>query len=165
LPLEFKDLVDEFCRACDGFPLSLEVFGSLLCGKRDKSYWEWILDQLRQIKLPNEIQQILKVSYDALEEEEKQIFLDISYYFIGENRDMAIRIWDGSELNSLVGLANLQEKCLVEVDTENAIKMHDHLEIWEDILRMRKSHGVIPHREWCVMKDIPDLWQKYSVSA
>lgn len=107
MPLEFKDLVDEFCRTCDGFPLSLEVFGSLLCGKRDKSYWEGILDQLRQIKLPNEIQQTLKVSYDALDEEEKQIFLDISYYFIGENRDMAIRIWDGSDWNSLVGLANL----------------------------------------------------------
>jgi hypothetical protein len=126
-PLGFKDLVNEFLRACNGLPLSLKVFGASLCGMNDKSYWEGQLDKLRQIKLPDEIQDRLKISYHALDEEERQIFLDIACYFIGEDRDMAIRIWDGSGWRGLVGLLNLENKCLVELDRENRIQMHDHL--------------------------------------
>eukprot|EP00253_Pinus_taeda_P004329 PITA_04329 len=165
----FENLVDEFCKACDGLPLSLKVFGAHLCGKNgknDQCYWKGQLEKLGQTILPNEIMERLKISYDALdEEEERQIFLDISCYFIGEDRDMAIRIWDGSGWNGLVGLANLQDRCLVEVDTENnTIKMHDHLrDLGRQIVDQQKSCGVIPHREWRVMKDIPELWRHYSV--
>eukprot|EP00253_Pinus_taeda_P034915 PITA_34915 len=160
----FENLVDEFCEACHRLPLSLKVFGAHLCGKKDKCYWKGQLQKLRQ-KLPKEIMESLKISYDALdEEEERQIFLDISCYFIGEDRDMAIRIWDGSGWNGLVGLANLQDRCLVEVDTENnTIKMHDHLrDLGRQIVDQQKSCGVIPHREWRVM-DIPELWRQYSL--
>jgi hypothetical protein len=31
----FESLVDKFLEACDGLPLSLKVFGALLCGKKD----------------------------------------------------------------------------------------------------------------------------------
>jgi hypothetical protein len=164
---EFKNLVDEFCKACDGLPLSLRVFGALLCG-HDQSYWNGQLDKLRQIELPDEIQKRLKISYDALDkEEERQIFLDISCYFIGEDRDMAVRIWDGSGWHGLVGFRNLQDKCLVEVGEKNTIKMHDHLrDLGRQIADQEKSSGVIPHRLWPLIEDIRGLWQQQSsVSA
>jgi len=165
-PSEFKDLVDEFCRACDGLPLSLKVFGGLLCGKSDKFYWEGLLNKLHQIKLPNEIQQTLRLSYDALEGDEKQIFLDIACYFIGENTDMAIRIWDGSGWNGLVAFENLQDKCLVEIERGNTIKMHNHLrDLGRHIVDQEKASGVIPHQLWRLIENIPDLWREYSVSA
>ena len=74
-----------------------------------------------------EIKERLKISYDALTEVEREIFLDIACLFIGENRDTAISIWEGSCWNGRQALRNLQDKSLVEVDSRNMIRMHDHL--------------------------------------
>lgn len=162
----FKDLVDEFVRACDGLPLSLKMFGALLCGKNDRSYWEGQLGKLRQTKLPDEILNRFKISYDALDVEEKQIFLDIACYFIGEDRDMAIRVWDGSGWKGLVGFLNIESKCLVEVDRENRIKIHDHLrDLGRTIADQERSLGIMPHRLWQRIGSIRDLCQQSSVTT
>ncbi|KAL4317281.1 hypothetical protein AHAS_Ahas15G0369400 [Arachis hypogaea] len=66
-----------------GHPLALEIIGSNLFGK-EVEHWESALHQYE--KIPNrEIQQILKISYNALEEYEKNIFLDITCCFKGHN--------------------------------------------------------------------------------
>lgn len=49
----FEDLADRFVEACDGLPLSLEVFGGLLCGENEKTYWEEQLSGLQN--LPGDI--------------------------------------------------------------------------------------------------------------
>lgn len=69
----------------------------------------------------------LKISYDSLNHEERQIFLDIACFSIGKDKDTWVRIWRGSGWNGLVGFQNLLDKCLVELDDENRIRMHDHL--------------------------------------
>eukprot|EP00253_Pinus_taeda_P009561 PITA_09561 len=155
----FECLVDGFCKACDGLPLSLRVLGALVCGKYDISYWERQLDKLRQVKLPSEIRERLKISYDALDAEEKQIFIDIACYFIGEDRHMAVRIWDGSGWDGLMGFLNLQGKCLVEVDG-NTIKMHDQL---RDLGREIADEERQLRHLWRPTNDIDDLWQQSSV--
>jgi hypothetical protein len=93
---KFEGLVDGFLKACDGVPLSLEVFGALLCQQNDRSYWEEQLNGLE--KLPSDIQVRLKISYDSLDPEEQQMFLDIACFSIGEDKDKWIRIWGGSEI-------------------------------------------------------------------
>ena len=80
-PPEFEDLVDGFLNACDGLPSALEVYGTLLC-KRDKFYWEERLNGLH--KLPPEIQETLKTSYESLNQEEQQLFLDIACFLTGK---------------------------------------------------------------------------------
>jgi len=122
--LGFKHLVNKFLRACDGLPLSLIVFGALLSGENNESDWEAILYKL---EVPKEIKISLKISYDALSKQEQQIFLDIACFFIGKNKNSAITAWDGSGWQGSLGFKNLQLKCLVEVDNENIIHMHDHL--------------------------------------
>eukprot|EP00253_Pinus_taeda_P006895 PITA_06895 len=120
----FEDIVDKILMACDGLPLSLIVFGALLSGYNDKCDWEAILHQL---ELPEDIKNILKVSYDALAKEEQQIFLDIDCFLIGENKNSAVTVWEGSGWKGSLGFKNLQLKCLVEVDSREVIHMHDHL--------------------------------------
>jgi Leucine-rich repeat (LRR) protein len=123
----FEQVVREFLDVCQGLPLSLKVIGALLYGESpDMEYWK---DQLRKMSniVPTDIQTSLKVSYDSLDEEGKEIFLDIACFFVGEDRDKAIRIWDGCGWGGSIGLRNLENKCLVGVDTENCIRMHDHL--------------------------------------
>eukprot|EP00253_Pinus_taeda_P008147 PITA_08147 len=134
----FEQLVNDFLDACKGLPLSLKVIGSLLYHK-NLEYWKAQLRKISKI-LPEGIQKTLKISYDSLDEEEKQIFIDIACFLIGERKDRAIRIWDGSGWEGSLGLQNLQNKCLVELKVEDVrsweiptkdkaecIRMHDHL--------------------------------------
>eukprot|EP00253_Pinus_taeda_P015240 PITA_15240 len=153
-PPAFESLVQKFVEACGGLPLSLKVFGALLKGK-STSYWEAQLIKLRSI-LPNEIKQRLQISYDALDVSEQAMFLDIACFFIGEDRNMAIRIWD----NALCGFQNIQDKCLVEVNHQNKIKMHDHL---RDLGRELAKDSKLPLRLWRWQEnDIDDLLQESS---
>lgn len=155
----FEDLVEKFLKACYGLPLSLKVFGALVYGN-DKSFWEDQLDRLEQI-LPDEIQKRLQISYYALQMDEKQIFLDVACFFIGEKRDTAIRIWDGSGWKGSLGFQSLQNKSLVEVDTENEIRMHHHL---RDMGRDLANDPGLPRRFWR-WNQIDDLFQQSSVVA
>ena len=88
---QFADLVDGFVKACDGLPLSLRVFGALLCQENDRSYWQDHLNELQT--LPAEIEVRLKISYDSLNKEENQIFMDIACFSIGQNMHREISIW------------------------------------------------------------------------
>eukprot|EP00253_Pinus_taeda_P036650 PITA_36650 len=122
----FDKAVEKFLGACLGLPLSIKVFGSLLCGINDLNHWE---AQFRKISnmLPDDIQSRLRISYDGLDEEEKKIFLDIACFFRGEHRDRVIRIWNGSRWEGSLGLWKLEKRCLVEVDSQNHLRMHDHV--------------------------------------
>eukprot|EP00253_Pinus_taeda_P012245 PITA_12245 len=122
----FENLAQKLVNACEGLPLSLKVFGGLLRGNNDLSYWFAQLDQLKK-RLPEDIKKRLRISYEALNEEEKQVFLDIGCFFIGQRMEMAISIWNVSEWGGWLALQNLQNKCLVEVDSSNLLRMHDHL--------------------------------------
>eukprot|EP00253_Pinus_taeda_P018405 PITA_18405 len=122
---EFKSLVDKFIDYCNGLPLSLKVIGALLYGK-EISQWKEEWDSLRQIA-PSAIQDTFKISYNSLNQEEKDIFLDIAFFFRYRNRDSAISIWNSSGWRGNQGFLNLQDKSLVEVDALNFIQMHDHL--------------------------------------
>ncbi|XP_017437984.1 TMV resistance protein N [Vigna angularis] len=57
-----------------GLPLALEVIGGSLVGKSIEG-WKTAIQQYEMIR-KREILNILKVSFDALEEEEKSVFLD-----------------------------------------------------------------------------------------
>eukprot|EP00253_Pinus_taeda_P013203 PITA_13203 len=122
----FDKVVKNFLDSCLGLPLSIKVLGSLLRGKNDLNHWEAQFRKISNI-LPHDIQGRLKISYDGLDEEEKKIFLDIACFFKGEDRDRVIRIWNGSRWEGSLGIWKLENRCLVEVDSENRLRMHDHI--------------------------------------
>ncbi|GLJ46346.1 hypothetical protein SUGI_0977030, partial [Cryptomeria japonica] len=141
--LGFEDLSEMFIDACHGLPLSLKVLGGLLCGESDKNYWQSQFDKLSRI-VPEDIKSTLRISYDTLDDEEKEMFLDVACFFIGWGSSRAIAVWDGSEWNGLHGWQRLVNKCLVELDEENLIRMHDHLrDLGREIANKRS-----PYRLW-----------------
>ncbi|XP_057446689.1 disease resistance protein RPV1-like isoform X2 [Lotus japonicus] len=77
----YEDLLNQALSCASGLPLALEVIGSNLFGKT-REEWVSALEQYRRIPL-EDIQKILEVSFDALEEEEKNVFLDIACCFKG----------------------------------------------------------------------------------
>lgn len=148
----FESLVDDFVKYCQGLPLSLKVIGAHLHGQKNRSHWRAELDKFKR-KLPEGIKAILKISYDALEEEEKGIFLDIACFFVGHNKQIAIETWNGSGWYGSLGFQCLEKRCLVEVDSRNEIHMHDHLrDLGRDIAMCS-----LPHRLWCPKENIVDL--------
>eukprot|EP01018_Ginkgo_biloba_P015508 Gb_05622 [translate_table: standard] len=76
------------------------------------------------------------------DEEEKQIFLDIACFFIGQEKDKAVSTWDGSGWSGSHGLQTLEYKCLFELDDKNCLKMHDHL---RDLGRTIADQAYVAH--------------------
>ncbi|CAL9224966.1 unnamed protein product [Arabidopsis halleri] len=105
-------------------PLAMEVLGSFLF-KRSISEWKSTLKSLKS--LPNDnIQAKLEISFDALNAFQKDIFLDISCFFIGMDKDYVRCILDGCDLYPDIGLSVLEERCLITVH-DNRLMMHDLL--------------------------------------
>jgi len=109
-------------------PLALEVFGSFLFGKRREEEWEDAVERLRLIR-PRHLQDVLKISYDALDEEEKCIFLDIACLFVpmGMKRDDVIDVLRGCGFRGEIAMTVLVQKCLMKITQENTVWMHDQI--------------------------------------
>jgi len=108
---------------CNGLPLALGVIGSSLSGK-GREIWESALQQMEVI--PNfEVQKVLQISYDFLDGDyPKNLFLDIACFFNGMDVDDAVRILDGIHKGARFGIDNLIDRCLVEINIDKRLWMH-----------------------------------------
>ncbi|MED6123320.1 hypothetical protein PIB30_047974 [Stylosanthes scabra] len=110
----------------NGIPLALKVLGSFLYSRSIEA-WE---SALRKLKVyPNmEVYNVLKLSYDGLDDSEKNIFLDIAFFFKGEDKDDVIRLLDSCGFFAAIGIDTLIRKALVTISRDNRIQMHDLIE-------------------------------------
>ncbi|XP_028181704.1 disease resistance protein RML1A-like isoform X2 [Glycine soja] len=107
-----------------GLPLALEVIGSNLFTKSIKE-WESALKKYKRIP-KKEILEILKVSFDALEEEEKSVFLDLACCFKGcklTEAEVILHAFYDDCMKYHIGV--LVEKSLIVVKWNGIINMHD----------------------------------------
>ncbi|CAI0556427.1 unnamed protein product [Linum tenue] len=89
---DYWELSHGFVYYASGLPLALKVLGSFLYNK-STCQWQNELNKLE--KFPNrKIQDVLKMSYDGLEELDKKVFLDLACFFNGENVDEVRDILD-----------------------------------------------------------------------
>ncbi|KAF8029748.1 hypothetical protein BT93_E2239 [Corymbia citriodora subsp. variegata] len=122
---EFEDLTRDVVSITKGLPLSLEVLGSLLCGKK-LAFWRGTIDKLKKVP-PKEVREKLRISIDALEYEQKQIFLDIAYFFIGTDKNIAFYMWDACDFFPGEGIEILIFRSLIKVGNNDELIMHDQL--------------------------------------
>ncbi|GLJ33402.1 hypothetical protein SUGI_0671950 [Cryptomeria japonica] len=155
----YEDLVETFVNKCGGLPLSLQVLGRHVSGK-DPRYWR---EELKRVSktLPTDVKKRLKISFDSLHNEEKQIFIDVACFFIGQSKNMAMTIWEGSGWCCHHALETLKDKCLLEevylrdrpfLDWKSksgrdgvVFRMHDHL---RDLGREMANELSNPRRVW-----------------
>ncbi|KAL3745572.1 hypothetical protein ACJRO7_014655 [Eucalyptus globulus] len=135
-------------KSTGGLPLALEAIGKLL-PHRSKDVWDVILKKLKQVPL-NEVKRKLKTSYDALDEWQKRIFLDIACLFTGFDRRMVLHLWKDSNLFPEEGLEVLQKMSLIKITEDNKIWMHDQLRcLGRDIVRQECNEEQEKHtRFW-----------------
>ncbi|XP_009342706.2 disease resistance protein RPV1 [Pyrus x bretschneideri] len=110
---------------CGGLPFALEAVGSYLC-KRDTERWTSALEKWNESQHNSDIHEILKISYDGLKDSEwEDIFLDISCFFTGMDKDRVMAILNGCYPDPATGIEVLQQRCLVTDDPNgNLMMMH-----------------------------------------
>ncbi|KAF3432362.1 hypothetical protein FNV43_RR27102 [Rhamnella rubrinervis] len=121
---EFIELLMELVEYADGYPLALKVLGSFLFGR---SIEEW-LDTLAKLKKypDKDILHMLRMSLNGLDDNEKNIFLDIACFFRGEYEYRVKKILDGCGFYPEIGIKVLIEKSLITM-LGDKLWMHDLL--------------------------------------
>ncbi|XP_039169101.1 disease resistance protein RPV1-like isoform X2 [Eucalyptus grandis] len=133
-------------KICGGLPLALEVIGSLLSGKSIEE-WDAILKELE--KFPQEdVEKKLIISIEALNESQKNIFLDVACFFIGCDRRIVIHMWEGCDFCPHQSLSILQQRSLIKIRDDNQLWMHDWLrDIGRNFIR-RESDMKPEKQQW-----------------
>ncbi|KAH1084130.1 hypothetical protein J1N35_023891 [Gossypium stocksii] len=119
---DFIELSEHVVHYAGGLPLALEVLGSFLCG-RTVAQWRSAIERLKR-NSNKEIFDRIRISFDGLEECEKNIFLDIACFFNGEEKDFIMKVLDGCEFFSNIGIDVLIKKSLIKVDGHKRLWMH-----------------------------------------
>ncbi|WMV55683.1 hypothetical protein MTR67_049068 [Solanum verrucosum] len=136
----FKKFSLEVVNYAKGLPLALKVWGSLL-HKKGLTQWRRTVDQIKK-NSNSEIIEKLKISFDGLEPEEKEIFLDIACFFRGEKRTKVMQIVESCDFGAEYGLNVLIDKSLVFISIDDTIEMHDLIEdMGKYIVKMQKHPG------------------------
>ncbi|MBA0870902.1 hypothetical protein Goshw_018516, partial [Gossypium schwendimanii] len=150
---DFRDLSNKFVEYARGSPLALRVLGSKLY-KKSRKEWESEVDKLKEFDQPK-ISQILRSSFDDLDEVEKNIFLDIAILFKGTRKEDVEEILSCCYKGAVCGISNLIDKCLLDSTSDNErIFMHDMLEeMGKDIVRKESIDPGKRSRLWSA-KDV-----------
>ncbi|XP_057973726.1 disease resistance protein RPV1-like [Malania oleifera] len=129
---EYSKVVNSLVSYASGLPLALKILGSHLCG-RGVDEWKSVLNKLKMCP-HDDIQKILRISYDALDNQQKNLFLDIACFFQRDAKEYAIKILEGCEYFCLADVSVLVEKSLIA--REYCFSVHDLLrEMARDIVR------------------------------
>ncbi|XP_023879326.1 disease resistance protein RPV1-like [Quercus suber] len=159
---EYSELTNQALNYAKGLPLALEIIGSNLCGET-KPVWESTLHKYE--KYPNErINKILEISYDGLEENEKNIFLDISCFFKGRSKDFVVNILDKCSLYPNSGIPILVNKSLITIDQNDTISMHDLIQqMGMEIVRQEPPKILRKRRRICNHEDALEVLTRNKV--
>ncbi|KAL6123020.1 hypothetical protein ACLB2K_075543 [Fragaria x ananassa] len=120
---DYAELSKSFVMNAGGLPLALKTLGSFLY-QRSPDAWNSALAKLRST--PNKIIfDLLKVSYDGLDEMEKKIFLDITCYSSQCRAKFIIELLYSSDVCNRIAIDVLVEKSLLTISSDNEIGIHD----------------------------------------
>ena len=143
-------------------PLALEVIGSNLYGKEiDK--WESALDQYERIPEKN-IQEILKISFDALEEDAQNVFLNIACCFKGFHlREVTDILCTHHGVCPKYAIGVLVDRTLIKINQNDEVTLHDLIQdMGKEIVRQEGKPG--EHNRLWFTKDIVDILEDNEVS-
>ncbi|XP_070661778.1 disease resistance protein RPV1-like isoform X1 [Malus domestica] len=135
---EYLELSEKVVSYCGGLPLGLEVLGSFLF-KRPIAEWKSQLEKLKRTP-EGKIIKSLRISFEGLDDTQKAIFLDISCFFIGRDKDYVAKVLDGCGFSATIGISVLRELCLVTVE-QNVLNMHDLFREMARVIISEKSLG------------------------
>ncbi|XP_057446068.1 disease resistance protein Roq1-like [Lotus japonicus] len=143
----YEHILDRFLSYARGLPLALEVLGSNLYSK-GVDEWNSALDKYKQV--PNrEIHEMLKISYDGLEEDEKKVFLDIACYFNKYKISYVKEILHVRGFHPNYSIGVLIDRSLMKIDELGCVRMHDLIkDMGREIVKQESSEPGERSRLW-----------------
>ncbi|XLR56055.1 hypothetical protein S83_006727 [Arachis hypogaea] len=159
---DYESLTDSALAYANGLPLAIKVLGSFLFG-RDVSEWSSALVRLKETPT-KDIMDVLRISFDGLEDPEKEIFLDIACFFPDDEEDYVKDILRIRRFHPEIGIRILIDKSLITC-SRYYIVMHDLLrELGRSIIREKSPNEP---RKWSRLwnyRDLSDvLWENKAV--
>ncbi|KAM5551753.1 hypothetical protein ABKV19_026550 [Rosa sericea] len=106
-----------------GLPLALVVLGSFLFG-RSADEWASAIDRLKNTPHKHIIE-VLRISFDGMDEKDKEIFQHIACFYKGKDKDRVTHILDYCQLNPDIGLSVLADRSLITIFDDKELSMHD----------------------------------------
>nr|XP_011457432.1 PREDICTED: TMV resistance protein N-like [Fragaria vesca subsp. vesca] len=158
----YRDLSNQVVNYAKGLPLALKVLGSLLHG-RGPSAWESTLAKLREVRNA-EIFETLKISYDGLDDDEKNIFLDIACLYKGYEKNAVIEVLKSCGFHATIGIDVLVERSLLTISDAGSVEqleMHDLLqEMGLEIVRRESPKEPGKRSRLSLKKDVIHVLRK-----
>jgi len=130
---DLKHICMKIIKACEGLPLSLKVLGSFLSDIKELEIWEGALNKLKSgqsLTGGNDNEELwskLKISYEYLDKQHQNMFLDIACFLGGLKISTICRVWNGDYLNPKFELQNLQHRSLVQCAEDGILYIHEQL--------------------------------------
>jgi len=130
---DFKDICMKIIKACGGLPLSLKVLGFFLRNIKELEIWEGPLSKLKSGQSftggndNEELWSKLRISYDHLDKEHQNMFLDIAYFLGGLKISTICRVWSRDYLYPKFTLQNLQHISLIQWVEGGILYIHEQL--------------------------------------
>jgi len=148
----YINLTDDVLTYANGLPLAIKVLGTFLYA-RDVSEWRSALARLRE-NPRKDIMDVLRISFDGLEDTEKDIFLDIACFFYEKEETYVKRVLDFRGFHPEIGLRVLVDKSFITCE-KGRIFMHGLFkELGKSIVREKSPKEP---RKWNRLWDYKDV--------
>ncbi len=128
---DFIYICMKIIKTCGGLPLSLKVLGTFLSNIEDLEIWEGALNKLKSGQGliggsdNEELWSKLKISYEYLDKQHQNMFLDITCFLGGLKISTICRVWSGDYLHPKFELQNLQHRSLVQWAEDGILYIHE----------------------------------------
>ncbi|KAJ0794951.1 putative P-loop containing nucleoside triphosphate hydrolase, leucine-rich repeat domain superfamily [Helianthus annuus] len=160
LPIqEYETESLQVVRYAAGLPLTIKVLGSFLCGK-DKPEWIDALARLKRIPLKETLAK-LELSYESLEDDYKEIFLDVACILKGWEKNKAISMLESCGFQARIGLRVLEQRSLItfhDYGIGPCLIMHDHIEeMGKNIVRRLHPDEPNKHSRLWIQEEIENV--------
>ncbi|KAL5776095.1 hypothetical protein ACOSP7_009021 [Xanthoceras sorbifolium] len=124
--VHYKEMSIGVVKHVGGVPLALKVLGSSLLDKR-KEVWESAMKKLEN-NFDKNIHEVMKISYDGIDDNEQSMFLDIVCFFKGWDVNLVKAFMDASGFFAEIGISALIDKSLITISYNKLITIHDLLQ-------------------------------------
>ncbi|XP_076927746.1 disease resistance protein RUN1-like [Bidens hawaiensis] len=145
---EYEELSRKALLYAQGLPLTIKVLGSSLCDKTARE-WKKTIKRLNAI-LWKPTLEILELSYNGLDDEQKNIFLDVACILKGEQKDKAKRILKSCGYHAELALKVFEQRSLITVSDTGHLGLHGHIEEmgWDIVRRVDPDDPSKHSRLW-----------------
>ncbi|XP_076920804.1 TMV resistance protein N-like [Bidens hawaiensis] len=156
---EYVEQSQQVVHYAAGLPLTIKVLGSFLCGK-NKLEWIDALARLETIPLRETLEK-LELSFESLEDDYKEIFLDVACLLKGWEKEKAIRMLESCGFHARNGLRVLKQRSLITFYDDQfkvTVSMHDHMEeMGKNIVRRLHPKEPNKHSRLWIQEEIEDV--------